>query len=256
MMLLFRCIRNKQFRLWYTALWCCTLSSNSLHLQAQNRISDHNDIFWMPLNLSIRLNNQWGWNGEYQWRRDNSGRSRQQDLWRTGISVKLGATQQFQLGYAWVRTHPYGDIPIASRGSFSEHRIHQQWMSFWPGQSGNPTWQQRIRLEQRWLNASGFSGPWTFMNRIRVMQRLNIPLKANRWYAYVWDEVFLGFGKNTGQNVFDQNRLAAGLGWDGWKQVKMELGIFQQILQQGRPVGGKNVFQYNTGPMQMMHRKF
>jgi len=120
-------------------------------------------------------------------------------------------------------------------------------------QLGRTVWQQRLRLEQRWLNAVGFSGPWTYLNRIRVLQRLNIPLKSKRWYVYAWDDLFIGFGRNVPQDVFDQNRLSAVLGWNGVKAVKWELGIFQQILQQGKPVGGHKVFQYNTGPLLMMH---
>jgi hypothetical protein len=83
------------------------------------------------------------------------------------------------------------------------------------------------------------------------MQRLQWPLKKihKQMYLALSDEILIGFGKNIGLNVFDQNRLFGLLGLNLNKSVQLETGIMNQILQQGKAVTGKPVFQYNTGPV-------
>jgi hypothetical protein len=63
----------------------------------------------------------------------------------------------------------------------------------------------------------------------------------------MYDEIFVGFGKNVNENVFDQNRLAILLGYRFNKKWRIEGGFLNQILQFGREVNNSNVFQYNNG---------
>ena len=83
------------------------------------------------------------------------------------------------------------------------------------------------------------------------MQRIQCPLRRihKNLYLTLSDEVFIGFGKNVGLNVFDQNRLYGLLGMNLNKFVQVEMGVLNQILQQGKAVNSKPVFQYNTGPV-------
>ncbi len=72
-------------------------------------------------------------------------------------------------------------------------------------------------------------------------------------YAVAYDEIFVGFGENVNENVFDQNRLAVLLGFRFNKTIRIEGGYFNQILQLPREIilpdspNGRNVFQYNSG---------
>jgi hypothetical protein len=84
------------------------------------------------------------------------------------------------------------------------------------------------------------------------MFRIQIPLKGNAIndktpYLAAYDELFIGFGRNVNENVFDQNRLGFVLGYKINKNIKLEAGYINQILQLGREVNSKNVFQYNNG---------
>lgn len=84
------------------------------------------------------------------------------------------------------------------------------------------------------------------------MYRMQIPLKGkiidNKTpYAAVYDEVFIGFGKNVNENVFDQNRVGLLLGYQFSPKLKMEGGYISQVAQLPREVNGRNVFQYNNG---------
>ncbi len=80
------------------------------------------------------------------------------------------------------------------------------------------------------------------------MPRIEVPLdKMSKAYVALYDEIFIGFGKNVGQNVFDQNRIAVMVGYNFSKAFRLEGGFLNQTLQLGRQVDGKNVFQYNNG---------
>lgn len=97
-----------------------------------------------------------------------------------------------------------------------------------------------------------------FLNRMRYRLRTEIPLSGNSsenntWSIILLDELFINFGKNVGANVFDQNRLGALVGYKINKNVKIEAGYLNQILQQGKRVEGKPVFQYNNGFMLTTH---
>ena len=62
-----------------------------------------------------------------------------------------------------------------------------------------------------------------------------------------YDELFVGFGENVGENIFDQNRIGVVLGYKFNESVKLELGYLNQIVQLSREIDNKNVFQYNNG---------
>lgn len=221
---------------------------------AQARLSDENTIFWTPLIISTRINDHFALHTEYQWRRVRWGETWQQSLLRLGLTYNASKTTAFQAGYGWILTYPYGDWPIAANGTFTEHRIYQQvQFKLRVSESGIEAL-PRIRLEQRWLaalNPGGSFSHWNYVNRIRLQQRYNFPFKAFKkdFYASIIDDVFIGFGRKVGQNVFDQNRLYGLLGWNISKKAQLELGVLNQILQQPRTVGGSAVFQYNTGPV-------
>jgi hypothetical protein len=59
--------------------------------------------------------------------------------------------------------------------------------------------------------------------------------------------LFIGAGKKLGVNVFDQNRLMFLSGIKTSKHIRVEAGFLQQVLQQGRLVNNRAVFQKNTG---------
>ncbi len=230
---------------------------SSIFLSAQNtRISDRNTIGWYAYNGTFGLNKKWSLHTEYQWRRDNIIKDWQQSLLRTGVNYKANQKLTLRLGYAWIKTFNYGDIPLNVFGkSFNEHRIYE--MATLNDKSGRVDMSHRFILEQRWNgkynNASlNKEDEFVFANRLRYMFRLQIPLKGkiitNKTpYTAIYDEVFVGFGKNVNENIFDQNRVGILLGYKFSPLVKMEGGFISQIAQLSREVNGSNVFQYNNG---------
>ena len=112
-------------------------------------------------------------------------------------------------------------------------------------------------LEQRFVGRYTSANEATedefpLLNRMRYMVRLQIPLKGKEIkdktpYVAVYDEVFIGFGKNVNANVFDQNRIGILLGYRYNKNFRIEAGYLNQTLQYGRQISGQNVFQNNNG---------
>ena len=229
----------------------------SLIVCAQNtRITDNNSIGWYTFTGSFKLNQKLEIHSEYQWRRDVLITNWQQSLLRVGVNYQLNQKIQLRLGYAWIETFPYGDFPLNSFGKdFTEHRSFQ--MATISDKVSVVDLSHRFMLEQRWVGRYTTSNlnsedDYLFMNRFRYMFRAQIPLKRKTIadktpYFAIYDELFIGFGKNVSENVFDQNRLGLVFGYRFNKTFRMEAGYLNQILQLGREESGRNVFQNNNG---------
>ncbi len=216
----------------------------------QTRLSDHNTIAWMATTITPAISGKFSGHIEYQWRRSNFFENWQQGLFRIGVNVKLRDEVVLHGGYGWIITYPYGDYNLAPVSkAFPEHRLYQQLTI--TTKLASTSLSHRLRLEQRWVGrfASATSkapDEFVFLNRLRYMPRLDISLKQD-WYITLFDEIFIGFGKNVGENVFDQNRLSLLVGKRLNKNIRIEAGYLNQVVQLGREVDNKNVFQYNNG---------
>lgn len=229
----------------------------SQYVVAQNsRISDDNSIGWYNYFGTFNLNKKFGIHTEYQWRRENIITDAQQGLLRVGLNYQVHPSVQLRLGYAWIETFPYGNIPINALGrDFTEHRTFQ--VATINSKISKVDFSSRFMLEQRWVGR--YSSPavrvedeYLFLNRFRYMARFQVPLKGKTIedktpYMAVYDEILIGFGKNVNENIFDQNRIGVLLGYRFTKNFRLEGGYLSQIVQLGREVEGRNVFQYNNG---------
>lgn len=185
-----------------------------------NYVGDH-PLFGSP----------WGVHLEVQNRREDWGDEWQQLLIRSGINYAISPTVTVSAGYAYVKTYPYGELPVANE--FDEHRAWEQ-LSYKMSLFGLE-WQHRFRLEQRWIeeqDRSGNTTNWRGENRIRYMLRTSIPLTEDKkTYLAVWDEVYLNFGGNILKNHFDQNRAFIGIGRKLSPTMRLEVGFMEQTLQ-------------------------
>ena len=222
----------------------------------QKRMKDNNSIGWYNMFTTTKLNSKWSVHAEFQFRRDDFIKNGQQNLFRTGINYQPDKSILFRLGYANVETFPYGDYPINALGKqFTEHRIFE--MVSLQNKFHSADLSHRFMLEQR-FNGKYSSADLTkedefvFSNRLRYMFRVHIPFGNSNTqhkmpFLGFYDELFVGFGKNVGENIFDQNRIGVVLGYKFNEAVKLELGYLNQIVQLSREIDNKNVFQYNNG---------
>ncbi|MBO0932295.1 DUF2490 domain-containing protein [Fibrella aquatilis] len=228
-------------------------------LVAQNtRLTDRNTIGWLTNTTTLQFADRWSGHLEYQFRRDNFLQSPQQNLFRTGVNYRVSDRLTLRVGYAWVETFAYGNYPIQAAGrTFPEHRLYQ--MATLTNPVGRVDISHRFMLEQRWIGRfltpeSPRPDETVYVNRLRYMVRGQLPLSkvsssAGGKTAYVaaYNEVFIGFGENVNENVFDQNRLGLLVGYRASPTFRVEGGFLQQLVQLPREINGRNVFQYNNG---------
>ncbi|HAH54892.1 MAG TPA: DUF2490 domain-containing protein [Flavobacterium sp.] len=226
-------------------------------IKAQNtRIIDQNQIGWFNYFGTFKIAEKYSIHSEYQWRRDNYVSDKQQGLLRVGLNYQANPKLQLRLGYAWIETYPYGDFAINGQGKdFTEHRIFQ--MATLNDKISKFELSHRFMLEQRFVGR--YTQPeltveddYLFMNRLRYMFRIQMPLKGTEIknktpYIAAYNEVFIGFGKNVNENIFDQNRIGLLLGYRFDKNIRIEAGYLNQTLQLGREINQRNVFQSNNG---------
>ncbi|MES2761354.1 MAG: DUF2490 domain-containing protein [Bacteroidota bacterium] len=230
--------------------FCCTI-------KAQNtRIIDYNSIGWYNVFITKKITKKWSGHFEYQWRRTNVITDWQQSLLRTGVNYRLNKKLLFRAGYGWIETFPYGNIPLQATGKiFTEHRAFQAILL--DDTIHSLDIQHRFMLEQRWIGrysspAISIEDDYVFVNRLRYMLRLQIPIgkkrmEDNTFYAAFYDEIFIQFGKNVQENIFDQNRIGALLGYRANKLFRLEAGYLVQSALLGREIKGNNVLQKNNG---------
>jgi hypothetical protein len=229
----------------------------SFHTKAQvQRINTHNSIGWYSVFSTVHINKKISIHGEYHFRRNNFITQWQQSLWRTGLNYHITPQVVARAGYAFAQTYAYGNLALNTFGKkFKEHRIYEMIQL--------QEKQKRVELIHRFMFEQRFVGSYSnaslnkedafrILYRLRYMLRIQIPLKGSEIkdrtpYFGFFNEIFIGFGKNVNANVFDQNRISFLLGYKYNKNVKIELGYLNQILQFGRLVNKQNVFQYNQG---------
>jgi hypothetical protein len=224
---------------------------------AQNsRITEYNEVGWYNYFGTFKIAPRWSIHSEYQFRREQWVTNWQQSLLRVGLNYQLVPEVQLRAGYAWIETFPYGRFPINGFGrDFTEHRLYQ--MVTVTDKIRLVDLSHRFMLEQRWIGTYSFANAeredrYIFLNRLRYMYRMQIPLRGQSIadktpYCAAYNEIFVGFGRSVNENIFDQNRIGLLLGYRFNKTLRVEGGYLNQILQLGREISGRNVFQYNNG---------
>jgi len=206
-------------------------------LRAQKEIANQQNA-WLMYFGNHRVSERWGLHSEYQWRRADGFEHWQQALLRLGVDYYAKNGVQYTAGYAWIRSYPYGDQPIAH--SNNENRIWQQIIT--KSKVGRVDVQNRYRLEQRFIenwvkDADGvyMQDGFYFRQRVRYRLLLTVPLSRkemsdNTLFFTAYDEPFLGFGRGIAKNVLDQNRLYAALGWRFNAACSIQLGYLNQYI--------------------------
>ncbi len=245
---------NKMNRLLILLIVCLIEQS----VTAQTKMYDHNTIVWMQNVNTLKINESTSAHLEYNLRRINGVDNHMQRLLRLGVNYKVGKEITAHIGYANAQTYAYGDYPVITGRKFPEHRLYQQINIQQQLQKLNI--QHRLRVEQRWVgvlkpNTQSEVARWNFLHRFRYMIKTQVPI-SKMVTAAVTDEIFIGAGKNLGINIFDQNRIWLSLAKKLSKQLTLEIGYFNLVLQQGRLVDNKIVVQKNNGLLLALISKF
>ena len=223
-----------------------------------NRLTDYNTIGWLVYVGDHKIAPKWTLHTEYQARRVQWLRVPQNQLSRLGLGYALTDRVKVSGGYTYFQTFRYGDYPsVASHRASPENRLYEDVTLETP--LGRLGLTQRLRLEQRWLGTRADGGEgvvekWTYQNRIRYYLAGAVALQGptldnGEWYLNFFDELFMGFGPNVQNNIFNQNRISGGVGYQFTKDAKVELNYLYQISQHAGPdrATGQPVFEDNNG---------
>jgi hypothetical protein len=204
-----------------------------------SKITSNENIGWYNYFGTFNISPKVSLHTEYQWRRDNYISNWQQSLLRFGVNYKFNPTILVRIGGAWIETFPYGDYTLQKFGKdFTEYRTYQLLQI--SNQFGKFNINHRYILEQRWVGNYNTEESlkedfFTYLNRIRYMIKVNVPLNGTEIgdktpYLSFFDEIFIGFGKNIQNNVFDQNRIGLLLGYSFTKNIILEAGYLNQTI--------------------------
>lgn len=181
---------------------------------------------WLLYFGNKKINSNWNWHHEVQYRNYNAIGDLEQLLLRTGFGYNLTENNNnFLLGYGFIHSQNYVDN-TNDKVNNNEHRIFQQFIT---RQSiSRVKIQHRYRFEQRWIEDADFR------LRFRYFLSLNIPINNqdiidNTWYGSMYNEIFL----NNKKEFFDRNRLYFGIGYKLNKTAKFEFGYMNQFLNNG-----------------------
>lgn len=177
---------------------------------------------WLIYIGEKKVNTHWNWHHEIQYRNYDAIGDLEQLLIRTGVGRNLTENNNnLLLGYAYINSQNYV-AESDDKTKVDEHRIFQQFIT--RQNFGRMFLQHRYRFEQRFVEDD-------FSLRFRYFLAINIPINNKTmidrtFYLSSYNEIFL----NTGDNVFDRNRLYGGLGYKINKNIRLETGYMNQFL--------------------------
>lgn len=210
------------------------ISAATLHAQVpSSRTIDSNRHVWMSYSGDHPVKGRWGVHFDAQWRRSDMGTEWQQYQLRPAVNFEASRSVTLTLGYAFTRTYPYGDFPVAR--AIPEHRIYQQ--AIVRQRLGAARLSHRIRWEERFIRyPQNLDRSFTYQNRFRYSLKADIPLVGEnghlRWYLPVFNEILIGLPPNYGARPWDQNRAFAGIGRAFGGAGRLEAGYLHQLIGQ------------------------
>ncbi len=102
-------------------------------------------------------------------------------------------------------------------------------------------------IDKHWSLLNRFKFEWRYKKRplestysfsnYRLRMRMGLKYKFNsHWGAKILEEILINAGENVGQNVFDQNRLSAGLNYNLNSTFSLETGYMYWYQQKASGV--------------------
>ena len=189
--------------------------------------------FWLGYFNQTRLSDKWGiWLDLHARRTDFMARWSAQ-IFRPGVTYYLNDHFRFTAGYAYARSFP----PEGMETIRPEHRLWQQ--ALWTTRQKRLHTQQWIRVEERFnhkIANDELQDGYNFNFRFRYLLNLMVPLNRDfiepktLFFAFN-DEIHINAGKQITFNMFDQNRLFLGLGYQFTKGLNLQVGYMNQFQQ-------------------------
>ncbi|MBA5793232.1 DUF2490 domain-containing protein [Flavobacterium sp. xlx-214] len=168
---------------------------------------------------------KWKANYDVQYRNHELASDLNQLVVRTSAQYQVMNNLNVALGYAYVHSEHINtpDLPYYENRIFQDVSTQQNY--------GASVLKHRFRLEQRFIENQDYK------SRIRYQLGIEIPVYKNEEknqsiYTTAYNEVFMNLDKaSRSKNAFDRNRLYLGAGYKFNKDVSMQIGWMNQMLQ-------------------------
>lgn len=206
--------------------------ASSIAASAQKQVNKQNG-FWLAYSNQTRLTDKWGFWLDLHGRRTDFLDRWSTQIYRPGITYYANDKVRFTAGYAFVRTFP----PEGLRTVRPENRLWQQVL--WTSKQKRFQTQQWIRVEERFnrkIANDQLQDGHNFNFRFRYQLNLMVPLnrdfmEPNTLFFAFNDEIHINAGKQITYNIFDQNRLFFGLGYQFTTGLNVQVGYMNQFQQ-------------------------
>jgi len=171
-------------------------------------------------------NTKWKASYDIQYRNHEVVGDLNQLLIRGSLQYPLASNLTVGAGYTYVLTEKMGEPNLP----FNENRMYQDVLTNQKLGSSSIL-KHRFRFEQRFIENQDFK------TRMRYQLGIDIPVYQNieknrSAYATAYNEVFMNTDKTTRKlNAFDRNRLFLGAGYKWNKDMGVQLGWMNQMLQ-------------------------
>lgn len=189
---------------------------------------------WFTVNGDVAIDARWGVLFDVSIRRSGPLDQWQAFFARAGVAYALSEHVRVAVGANRSETWPYGELPIPERSP--EWRAWEQVVV--SHEVSRVALNHRYRLEQRWQGRRPESGGgidhWVRTSRFRYHVRGTVPLRGTsvdpgEAYLTAANELFINFGANIQNNIFDQNRASAAVGWRLSQGLRAEIGFLEQL---------------------------
>src|SRR6187402_1875992 len=198
---------------------------------------------WASIFNTTKINDRWGLQYDMHFRLANDYKYLRNLLIRPAVIYNINKTNHVGLGYVLYDT--FGQT--SATPTLTEHRIYEQYTHLQSAKAVAIT--HRFRIEQRFIERAAPTN--VFSQRFRYFVRAVIPLAKQKaaftkgMYTAVQDELFVNLQNKNEINgsMFDQNRIAATIGYRFSKQLDIEAGYHNQFVKRSANNLSNNIAQ-------------
>ncbi len=189
---------------------------------------------WLQYYQVLKLNDRFllKTDGGYRWR--NTFQNNSQYIIRTGLGYRFGDRNSLSAGFAHLGFFKEDTLRTFEYRPYQEFGMNDIYIKL--------KIQHRFRIEERFFQTIS-TGSTSFNFRFRY--RLFMSYSLFRWEKQelmlnLGDEIFLNAGKDIVYNVFDQNRLFAGMAFKFNKDIAVSLTYTKEVGASNAPNSYKN----------------
>lgn len=203
----------------------------------------HQQQLWLGYVNQTRLSTKIGLWNDIHYRESNLDNKPTLAMWRSGLNYYLQDNIRITGGYASVFTYPDN-----LNGDFLyEHRPWAQiwWSNKYQGFNTVQWLRPEYRIRQKMANDKKTNDFESYF-RVRANLSLFVPLnnneiKAGTIFLSMNNEVFVNMGSQIVYNIFDQNRLALGLGYQFSPTMNIQINYLNVYSQAPNGITHTNV---------------